>query len=125
MSVNVNKLLGALLVLSSAQQVGLATTVISKYNNNGIVKNIKYTWSLISLILAVVGLILGLAIMLYDFLPKAVVIGALVVWLGVNISAGVIAQSVSNANQKVPYIVSYILTSVLAVLGGICVVTMQ
>ena len=113
-----SRLLAALLVLSSAQQIGLSTAAISVYNSSTIAKDIKYTLSLVYLILAIVGVLIGVIALIQNEPSDLMMAVLLFVWLAVNVATGVTSQMVMTG-QTVGYVISYSITGVLLALGVI------
>lgn len=109
---SVVRLLAALLVLSSAQQIGLSTAAISVYNSSNITKDSKYMLSVIYLVLAIVGVLLGTIILIQNE-PSIVMVAILLfIWLAVNVATGVVSQMVITG-QTAGYVISYIITGLL------------
>ena len=110
------RLLAALLVLSSAQQIGLSTAAITVYNSSSITKDSKYTLSVIYLILAILGVLLGVIILIQNETSITMAAILVFIWLAVNVATGVVSQMVLTG-QTAGYVISYCITGVLLIMS--------
>ena len=105
--------LSAILILGSIQTIGVTSAVISYYNSNEVEKDAKFTLNVIALVLACVGVIIGLYAFMYpDMFKNMYYIAIVFVWLGVTFAAEFLGRTVIT-NQEVGFFISIGLTVVL------------
>jgi hypothetical protein len=105
--------LSAILILGSIQTIGVTSAVISYYNSNEVEKDAKFTMNVIALVLACVGVIIGLYAFMYpDMFKNMYYIGLVLVWLAVTFATELVGRTVIT-NQDVGFYISIGLTVVL------------
>jgi hypothetical protein len=99
--------------LGSIQTIGVTSAVISYYNSNEIDKDAKFTLNVIALVLACVGVIIGLYAFMYpDMFKNMYYIGLVLVWLAVTFATEFVGRTVLT-DQDVGFYISIGLTLVL------------
>lgn len=112
-SISLYQYLSAILILGSIQTIGVTSAVISYYNSNEIEKDAKFTLNVIALVLACVGVIIGLYAFMYpDMFKNMYYIGLVLVWLAVTFATEFIGRTVLT-DQDVGFYISIGLTGVL------------
>lgn len=112
-SISLYQYLSAILILGSIQTIGVTSAVISYYNSNEVEKDAKFTLNVIALVLACVGVIIGLYAFMYpDMFKNMYYIGLVLVWLAVTFATEFIGRTVLT-NQDVGFYISIGLTAVL------------
>jgi len=112
-SISLYQYLSAILILGSIQTIGVTSAVISYYNSNEVEKDAKFTLNVIALVLACVGVIIGLYAFMYpDMFKNMYYIGLVLVWLAVTFATEFIGRTVIT-NQDVGFYISIGLTAVL------------
>ena len=105
--------MSAILILGSIQTIGVSSAVISYYNTNEIEKDAKYTMNIIALVLACVGVIIGLYAFMYpDMFRSVYYVGIVLVWLAVTFTIEFLGRTVIT-NQDVGFYISIGITAVL------------
>jgi hypothetical protein len=112
-SISLYQYLSAILILGSIQTIGVTSAVISYYNSNEIDKDAKFTLNVIALVLACVGVIIGLYAFMYpDMFKNMYYIGLVLVWLAVTFATEFVGRTVLT-DQDVGFYISIGLTLVL------------
>lgn len=114
-SIGLYEYLSAILILGSIQTIGVTSAVISYYNSNEVEKDAKFTLNVIALVLACVGVIIGLYAFMYpDMFKNMYYIGIVLVWLAVTFATEFVGRTVIT-NQDVGFYISIGLTGLLTV----------
>ena len=111
--------LSIILLLSSIEQIAAASAAIAVYNaSSTLTKDMKYTLSVIYLILGCVGVLLALWAIIYkDYVDNSVIFTGLVyVWLIVNIATCSVSGQVLTT-QQTSYMISYIFAGLFVLLA--------
>ena len=105
--------MSAILILGSIQTIGVTSAVIAYYNTNEIEKDAKFTMNVIAMVLACVGVIIGLYAFMYpDMFMNMYYTGLVLVWLAVTFTTEFIGRTVIT-NQDVGFYISIGITVVL------------
>lgn len=105
--------MSAILILGSIQTIGVTSAVIAYYNTNEIEKDAKFTMNVIAMVLACVGVIIGLYAFMYpDMFMNMYYTGLVLVWLAVTFTTEFIGRTVITG-QDVGFYISIGITVVL------------
>jgi hypothetical protein len=112
-SIGLYEYMSAILILGSIQTIGVSSAVIAYYNTNEIEKDAKFTLNVIAMVLACVGVIIGLYAFMYpDMFKNMYYIGIVLIWLAVTFTIEFIGRTVIT-NQDVGFYISIGITVVL------------
>lgn len=115
-SIGLYEYLSAILILGSIQTIGVTSAVIAYYNSNEVEKDAKFTLNVIAMVLACVGVIIGLYAFMYpDMFKSMYYIGLVLVWLAVTFATELIGRTVIT-NQDIGFYISIGITVVLTLL---------
>ncbi len=105
--------MSAILILGSIQTIGVTSAVISYYNTNEMDKDAKYIMNVIAMVLACVGVIIGLYAFMYpDMFKNVYYVAIVLVWLAVTFTTEFLGRTVIT-NQDVGFYISIGITGVL------------
>ena len=114
-NVELYEYLSAILILGSIQTIGVTSAIISYYNTEGLDKDAKFIMNVIALILACVGVIIGLAAFMYSDMFKNVWYMALVAaWLIVTFVTEFVGRTIIT-DQDLGFFISIGITFVLTI----------